>query len=134
VEPAVARERTRRTVSEAAALTTPAQTDALQPAVQNYSFEVVGTNVTLKQRVVFTGLLLDDASAASNNSALTNLAQPASNNSVVGNAAQQFSNTAQVQNASNLWRNQGPASNRRITGKALVGTSQELPVEAVPAP
>jgi len=97
---------------------TPAQT-AAQP-VQNYAFEVVGTNRTLKQRVVFNGILLENVA-------------PASNVRTTSNLGTQFRNV-QLQNVSNAANNQSVGSNRRISGKAIIGGSQEFPVDALPAP
>jgi len=54
---------TRRTQPRSAAETPPApmKSDASDTPTQNYAFEVIGTNVSLQQRVVFNGVLLDTA-------------------------------------------------------------------------
>ncbi len=77
--------------------------------IQNFRLEVTGTNLTLNQKVVFTGNL-------------------------VGNQIS-FSNTAQNQQSARQYQKvqQKQSSNvMRISGKARVGAGADQPVEAVP--
>lgn len=115
---------TRGTQTRSAAETPPApmKSDASDTPTQNYAFEVIGTNVSLQQRVVFNGVLLDTATV--------NVATNARFG--IGNALAQ--NVSNFQNFSNAAQNFAPTANRRISGKAIVGSSQEVPVDAVPAP
>jgi hypothetical protein len=89
----------------------------LSPGSQSYFFNVVGTNRSLNQQVVFSGNLV----------ALTNSAPLDSNASLAGAAPpQKVQNTSQSQNASQ--------SLLRISGKAVIGQKDELQIEAVPVP
>jgi hypothetical protein len=84
-------------------------------AVQNYSFQVAGTNRHLQQNVVFSGNVIP----------LTN-AQLATDGAAIGG-------TAAARRAPQL-----PAelllSNSRISGKAVIGNQKEIEVNATPAP
>lgn len=93
----------------------------LAQAAQNYAFEVVGTNRTLKQKVVFRGTVTENLDAISQ--------------SPQSQGRTQFQNQVsnrQFSNVSNLSNSQVQFLNTRITGKAVVGTGKEVEVEAVP--
>ncbi len=106
-------------------------------AAQNYSFRVVGTNLSLKQKVVFTGNFVG---IQSQDVLGTTNAVPTGQTQV---SVEQFSNQklrTQVQNQL-LFRNQAqnlqnlPLQNQlapaRIAGKALVGELREIQVDAL---
>lgn len=121
------RERAFRQTVTGSSLATAPGPESAAGAEQNYSFEVVGTNLTLQQRVVFNGLLLEGNAAALSTNAIANIGIRVWDNA-------RFQNLSNSQNLSGAAQIQFPAANRRISGKAIIGTSQEVPVEAIPAP
>jgi hypothetical protein len=84
---------------------------------QNYFFRVAGTNVTLKQNVVFAGNLL------ANSSAMANGQQANNRNGNFGGVG------GQLQSA---LTNQLPWSNSRIAGTAVVSDTNSIEINAVP--
>jgi hypothetical protein len=116
----------------ASATTTPASTPAEsdgQKAVttrdkpqlaQNYFFRVAGTNLTLKQNVVFAGNLLANSGATANG-------QQANNRN--GNFGGGGGVGGQLQSA---LTNQLPWSNSRIAGTAVVSDTNSIEINAVP--
>jgi hypothetical protein len=78
----------------------------------SYAFKVVGTNQTLKQIVTFTGQVLAPTNALS-------LVAPAG--TVNGNRVARPE------------LNPLPLQNSRVAGKALIGTNQEIEVNAIPS-
>jgi len=110
------------TVSEKAAVTRSLQTteaqaerkkglaDSKLPIDMSYSFKVSGTNQTLKQIVTFTGEVLAPTNALS-------LIGPAG--TVNGNR------TAELHPL--------PLQNSRVSGKAVIGTNNEVEVNAIPS-
>ena len=89
-------------------------------AAQNYFFRVTGTNLTLKQNVVFAGNLQANFSAASNG-------QQANNRN--GNFGGGGGAGGQLQS---LITNQLPWSNSLITGTAVVADTNSIEINAVP--
>lgn len=107
-----------RAPAEAPAQSTASSLDSDRPASQNYAFRVAGTNLSLNQRVVFTGNLVPD----------TNLAvalQASTNRSLEGGQG----------GAQNAPAQQGllQLNNSRISGKVVIGTGQAVEVNALPA-
>jgi hypothetical protein len=110
------------TVSEKAAVTRSLQTteaqaerkkglaDSKLPIDMSYSFKVSGTNQTLKQIVTFTGEVLAPTNALS-------LIGPAG--TVNGNRTAEFHPL--------------PLQNSRVSGKAVIGTNNEVEVNAIPS-
>jgi hypothetical protein len=107
---------------------TPAESDG-QKAVttrdkpqlaQNYFFRVAGTNLTLKQNVVFAGNLLANSGATANG-------QQANNRN--GNFGGGGGVGGQLQSA---LTNQLPWSNSRIAGTAVVSDTNSIEINAVP--
>ncbi len=90
----------------------PARRDEMQSA-QNYFFRVTGTNLTLKQNVVFAGNLLANFSVTSN-------AQQAPTGGFGGSQAQ------------SVLTNQLPWSSSRIAGTAVVSDTNSIEINAVP--
>jgi len=88
--------------------------DELQ-ASQNYFFRVTGTNLTLKQNVVFAGSLLANFNAA------TNEQQAINRNGSFGGGQLPLALT-----------NQLPWSNSRIAGTAVVSDTNSIEINAVP--
>jgi hypothetical protein len=86
-------------------------------AAQNYLFRVAGTNVTLKQTVVFTGNLIFSNHAPIAGMSATNIA--AQSGAIL--SAQQSN---QNRPPSTLW------SNVRIAGTAVVSLTNVIPVDA----
>jgi hypothetical protein len=80
---------------------------------QNYFFQVEGTNRSLKQKVVFTGNLM----GATNLLSLT----PAASSELRKNDLQNTSNST------------APFINSRISGRVMIGTREQRPIDAVPA-
>jgi type II secretory pathway pseudopilin PulG len=87
---------------------------------QNYFFRVAGTNLTLKQNVVFAGNLL------ANSGATANLQQANNRN---GNFGGGGSIGGQLQS---VLTNQLPWSNSRIAGTAVVDDTNSIEINAVP--
>jgi hypothetical protein len=92
----------------------PAKRDETQSA-QNYFFRVTGTNLTLKQNIVFVGSLLANVNANSN-------ARQAPTGGFGG---------GQPQSAPT---NQLPWSSSRIAGTAVVSDTNHIEINAVPQP
>jgi hypothetical protein len=82
---------------------------------QSYSFQVIGTNRSLGKRVVFTGNL----TAAPELKLLDGAATNVSNGAILQNTLHAPSQTQ--------W------SNSRISGKAVIGTREEIEIDALPA-
>jgi hypothetical protein len=101
----------------------PMQVDRAQSAVrldeaqtaQNYFFRVTGTNLTLKQNVVFAGNLLANVSATSN-------ARQTPTGGFGGGQSQP------------ALMNQLPWSSSRIAGTAMVSDTNSIEINAVPQP
>jgi hypothetical protein len=87
---------------------------------QNYFFRVAGTNLTLKQNVVFAGNLLANSGATANG-------QQANNRN--GNFGGGGGVGGQLQSAQT---NQLPWSNSRIAGTAVVSDTNSIEINAVP--
>jgi hypothetical protein len=107
-----------RAPGEALAPTTSPSLNSDQPASQNYSFRVAGTNRSLNQKVVFTGNLL----TATN---LVASVQAATNQTLVGGLG----------GAQNAPAQQGllPLLNSQISGKVVIGTGKAVEINALPA-
>jgi hypothetical protein len=88
---------------------------------QNYFFRVAGTNLTLKQNVVFAGNLLANSGATANGQQANNR-----NGNFGGGGG---SVGGQVQSA---LTNQLPWSNSRIAGTAVVSDTNSIEINAVP--
>jgi len=89
--------------------------DAAGELGQIYSFRVTGTNRTLNQSVVFTGSLTAMTNAAA-------IGQVTSNLGATGGRSQLPSAPATLL----------PLVNSRISGKAIIGRSTEVEINAVP--
>jgi prepilin-type processing-associated H-X9-DG protein len=94
----------------------------------NYFFRVAGTNQTLKQSVVFTGTLQANAALAGAALMITN-GTPAVSSSNVGGGG----GGGGVQNAPAGQTLPGSLSNARISGTAVVGGTNQIEINAVPA-
>jgi hypothetical protein len=120
---------------------------------ENYAFRVSGLNRNLKQKVVFTGNVMEGPSLALDNAvALRVQVEKASRAAAWGNAANQqsFQNNKSAQNQSlpsqasvqnnistqnqQTFQNQPSAQSFRCAGRVRVGNSSEFPIEAVPVP
>lgn len=88
------------------------------PASQNYAFRVAGTNLSLNQRIVFTGNLLTDTNPAVALQASTNLSLQGGQGGAQNAPAQQ--GLLQLNNS-------------RISGKVVIGTGQAVEINALPA-
>jgi hypothetical protein len=91
-------------------------------AAQNYFFRVAGTNLTLKQNVVFNGNLLAKFNPTANGQQANNRN---ANFGGVGGVGGQLQSTLM---------NQLPWSNSLITGTALVSDTNSIEINAVPQP
>jgi hypothetical protein len=129
LEDAVRRVRSAKAEAPAAALAArapaeaPAQRTASNlyynsPASQNYAFRVAGTNLSLKQRIVFTGNLLTDTNLAVALQVSTNLSLEGGQGGARNAPAQQ--GLLQLNNS-------------RISGKVVIGTGQAVEINALPA-
>jgi hypothetical protein len=90
-------------------------------AVQNWAFKVEGTNRSLRQKVVFTGNLLQNGNL---NSAVT-FANQANSNYYLN---RQVVNTGELNRAE---QNQAPIQNNFINGRVILGKQQEAEVNAL---
>jgi|GEM_PF-830464 len=93
-----------------------------QQAVQNYFFRVAGMNRTLQQNVVFTGNFL------ANNGATTTAQTSNSFGGVGGGGA----GGNQFQQAAANTMQQSPLSNSRIVGTAVIASTNQIEINAVP--
>ena len=98
-----------------------------QQAAQNYSFRVAGMNRTLKQNVVFTGNFL--ANNAAPQMVQTNYAfdRAAGGGAGGGGAGESRSQQAAANASQQAW-----LSNSRIVGTAVVASTNQIEVNAVP--
>jgi len=94
-----------------------------QQAAQNYFFRVAGTNRTLQQNVVFTGNLLA-------NSGMPQTAQTSNSFGGVGGGGGGAGN--QLQQAVTNASQQSPLSNSRIVGTAVIASTNQIEINAVP--
>ena len=90
------------------------------PTGQNYNFRVAGMNQSLKQNVVFTGNLL----------AITNGTSVAQAENYSGNVGGGAGGGGQNAPAGQLQT--GLLSNSRISGTAVIGTTNQIEINAVP--
>jgi len=94
-----------------------------QPAARNYFFRVAGMNQTLKKNVVFTGNVLA-------NSGATQTAQTSNSFGGVGGGGGGAGNQLQqaTANSSQQWL----LSNSRIVGTAVIASTNQIEINAVP--
>jgi hypothetical protein len=97
------------------------QTTENSQTAQNYFFRVAGTNLTMKQNVVFAGNLLANFSATANGQQAKSL-----NGNFGGGGG---GSGGQLQSAIT---NQLPWSNSRIAGMAVVSDTNNIEINAVP--
>jgi len=97
-----------------------------QPAVQNYFFRVAGMNRTLQQNVVFTGNFVANSGApqtAQTSNSFGGVGGGGGGGGAGGNQLQQAAaNTSQ----------QSPLSNSRIVGTAVIASTNQIEINAVP--
>lgn len=96
---------------------TPVILNGTQPALQNYTFRVAGTNRTLRKKVVFTGNLLATSSPVG--------PQPAGTTAAFGTLLEES-------RAGSVQQNTLPVLNSRITGKVVIGSGKALEINALP--
>jgi predicted glycosyltransferase len=94
-----------------------------QQAAQNYFFRVAGMNRTLQQNVVFTGNFLA-------NSGAPQTAQTSNSFGGVGGGGGAGGN--QLQQAAANASQQSPLVNSRIVGTAVVASTNQIEINAVP--
>jgi hypothetical protein len=116
-----------QTVRTAAAQTQSAQSAGLvsvqqENATPSYAFQVVGTNRTLKQRIIFSGVL----SGITNGNFQSNAAVTPT---IGAELSQPVGGKARLWNTRQNWMN----SNLRVSGTALIGPNEQFQIEAVPA-
>ncbi len=99
----------------------PQQAENSQMA-QNYFFRVAGTNLTLKQNVVFAGNLLANFKVTANGQQANNRNGNFSGGGGAGSGGQ-------LQSAIT---NQLPWSNSRIAGMAVISDTNNIEIDAVP--
>jgi hypothetical protein len=93
-----------------------------QQAAQNYFFRVAGMNRTLKQNVVFTGNVLANSSAP----------QTAQTSNSFGGFGGGGGAENQLQQAAANASQQSPLSNSRIVGTAVIASTNQIEINAVP--
>ncbi len=97
-----------------------------QQAAQNYFFRVAGTNRTLKQNVVFTGNLQANSGAPQTAQTSNFFGGVGSGGGGGGSAGNQLH-----QAAANVSQ-QSPLSNSRIVGTAVIASTNQIEINAVP--
>jgi hypothetical protein len=107
-----------RTPVEAPAQRTVSSLDSGPAGSQNYAFRVAGTNLSLNQRIVFTGNLLTDTNLAVALQVSTNLSLEGGQGGAQNTPAQQ--GLLQLNNS-------------RISGKVVIGNSTAVEINALPA-
>jgi hypothetical protein len=95
--------------------------NAANVAAQNWAFKVEGTNRSLRQKVVFTGNLLQNGAANST----YNFANQANSNYYLNQQAKQTSELNQAV------QNSGSLQNNFINGRVIVGKQKEAEVNAL---
>ena len=99
------------------------------PTTPNYFFRVAGTNLSLKQSVVFTGTLqAQNVTFAGAAQMITNGTPAVSSGNLGGSGG-----GGGVQNAPAGQTPPGSLSNARISGTAVVGGTNQIEINAVPA-